>query len=644
LQIKYFLKFDFIVSNNDIFLNQKQVKQMPGPKISVIMPTYNQGAFIRRALTSLLTQKFQDWELILINDGSTDYTEDVIEDYVDDVRIRYIKNESNKGLGYCLNFGMVNAKCNNICYLPSDDIYYADHLSVLYETLSINNKAVLCYSGLRYDNSDNYGNGLSIKKSLGKIADQPLQLVQVIHKKTGFRWVEREEFVTWDLDKMFWDQLQQEGLFVGTNIISCEWVNHPLQRHKIINEEHGGGIALYKEYYAVKEPLKFYTGNGKCIDEREISKQNGDIQLAPGKLKILIVGEASFNPERLCAFEDRGHKLFGLWIPNPDFHNSVGPFSFGNITDLNLQNFKAQIEEIKPDIIYALLNTQAVKLAHYILLSMPHIPFVWHFKEGPMFCRNMGIWKELFELFYNADGRIYINQQCKDWFVQFIGDRNRPSHILDGDLPPARWFGNDREPLLSDIDGSIHTLISGRPYGLTPQDVLALAKHNVHLHLYGEFYHSKWKDWIDEINTLAPQHLHLHAQCKPEDWTKEFSGYDAGWLHCFKSENNGELIKCSWDDLNYPARMSTLAAAGLPMIQSNNDGHLVATQTLIKPMNSGIFFDSIDDLGRQLNDRALMNMKRKAIWENRMQFSFDYHIDDLLLFFKEVIKMKQDER
>lgn len=613
---------------------------MPDPKISVIMPTYNQGAFIRRALASLLAQKFQDWELILINDGSTDYTEEVIEEYLDDVRIRYIKNENNKGLGASLNLGMVNAICDYICYLPSDDIYYADHLSLLYEALLTNSNAVLCYSGLCYGNLDNYGNGLSGKKSLGKITNQTLQLVQVMHKKTTCKWVEREEFVTGDLDKMFWDQLQKEGEYVGTNIISCEWVNHPYQRHKIINEEIGGGIALYKEYYAVKVPLKFYNGNGRCIDERERFGINGDVQLAPGKLKILIVGELGFNPERLCAFEDRGHKLFGVWIQNPDFHNSVGPFSFGNITDLSIRNLQSQIEEIKPDIIYALLNSQAVKFAHYIMLSMPHIPFVWHFKEGPIFCRNMGIWKELFELYYNADGRIFINKQCEEWFMQFIGDRNRLSHILDGDLPPAFWFGNDRGTLLSAIDGSIHTVISGRPYGLTPMDVQVLAKHNVHLHLYGEFYHSKWKGWVDEINRLAPGHLHLHAQCKPVDWTKEFSKYDAGWLHCFKSENDGELIKCSWDDLNYPARMSTLAAAGLPMIQRNNAGHIVATQALIKPINSGIFFDSIEDLGQQLNDRELMNRKRQAIWENRKQFSFDYHIDDLILFFKEVIKVK----
>ena len=51
----------------------------------------------------------------------------------------------------------------------------------------------------------------------------------------------------------------------------------------------------------------------------------------------------------------------------------------------------------------------------------------------------------------------------------------------------------------------------------------------------------------------------------PEHWVKEFSQYDAGWLHCFDSRNSGNLLFATWDDLNIPARISVLAAAGLPM-------------------------------------------------------------------------------
>ncbi|HEY8914890.1 MAG TPA: glycosyltransferase family 2 protein, partial [Chitinophaga sp.] len=102
--------------------------------ISVIMPTYNQGSFIVRAISSLLAQEHEHWELIIINDGSTDYTEELLAEHRADKRIRYFKHTANKGLGYCLNLGMRQASYNYISYLPSDDIFYADHLSSLLTT------------------------------------------------------------------------------------------------------------------------------------------------------------------------------------------------------------------------------------------------------------------------------------------------------------------------------------------------------------------------------------------------------------------------------------------------------------------------------------------------------------------------------
>ncbi|MCH5716253.1 glycosyltransferase family 2 protein [Niabella hibiscisoli] len=606
--------------------------------ISVIMPTYNNGAFIRRALASLFAQTIQDWELILINDGSNDYTEDVIEDYRQDSRVRYYRNDQNKGLGNCLNMGIEYANCNYICYLPSDDIYFTDHLSNLYNSLSASQNIILSYSGLYYDNTDNLGSGLSTKKTLGLIPNSSLQLVQVMHRKGSCKWIERNELVTADLDKMYWGQLREEGTFVGTNIISCEWVSHPFQRHKIISTTKGGGLAFYKKYYQVTEQIKFHNVNDTCIDENENAIKFQQAHSSPGKLKILIVGELGFNPERILAFEEDGHQLYGLWISNPEIHNAVGPFPFGNIVDLDINNIQSQIEKIQPDIIYALLNSQAVKLAHYIMVSNPQIPFIWHFKEGPLFCRNYGIWNEMVELFYNADGQIFINKECKDWFSQIIGDVNSQSLILDGDLPPSKWFIKKRSCLLSETDGAIHTLVSGRPYGIKPQDVAILSKYNVHLHLYGEFYHSMWSGWVDQVNQVAKGHLHVHPHCKPENWAKEYSKYDAGWLHCFDSLNNGELMKCSWDDLNYPARMSTLAAAGLPMIQKNNEGHIVATQDLITNLKTGLIFDTFDELGELLNNKSIMDETRKNVFKQRLNFSFDHYFHELIHFFEEVIK------
>ena len=99
---------------------------------TVIMPTYNQCGYIRRAIGSLLKQTFKDWELFIINDGCMDETEAFLGDYLLHPDIRYLKNNYNRGLGYALNTGLENATCEKIAYLPSDDFFYENHLQTLH--------------------------------------------------------------------------------------------------------------------------------------------------------------------------------------------------------------------------------------------------------------------------------------------------------------------------------------------------------------------------------------------------------------------------------------------------------------------------------------------------------------------------------
>ena len=66
------------------------------PAVSVVLPTYNRGYCLRRAIDSVLAQTFADFELIVVDDGSTDDTRQVMQSY-DDPRIIYVHNDSNKG-------------------------------------------------------------------------------------------------------------------------------------------------------------------------------------------------------------------------------------------------------------------------------------------------------------------------------------------------------------------------------------------------------------------------------------------------------------------------------------------------------------------------------------------------------------------
>ena len=213
-----------------------------------------------------------------------------------------------------------------------------------------------------------------------------------------------------------------------------------------------------------------------------------------------------------------------------------------------------------------------------------------------------------------------------------------PSLVLDGDLPKREWFADEGSPRLSKADGGMHTVVPGRPIGLHPWTVGELAEQDIHLHFYGDFTQGQWRTWIEKANRVAEGHLHLHPNVDQEDWVTEFSKYDAGWLHFFKSENQGDLRRANWDDLNYPARIATVVVAGLPVLQYDNRDAIVATQTLARHFDIGIFFSNMEQLRAQLRDGARMAQLRDNVWRHREEFMFDHHADRLIEFFRQVIR------
>jgi len=608
---------------------------MVTPAVSVLMPTYGHAPFIRRALDSLVAQTVTDWELIIVDDGSPDDTGALVSPYLADPRVHYHRLDRNKGLGVALNVALAAASATLVAYLPSDDVYYADHLATLVAALDGDDGAVLAYAGVRHHYN---------RLAPGIVEGYPLQLVQVAHRRVDEQWTPREELVTDDLARMYWTKLRPYGRFAGTDQVSCEWVDHPDQRHKVIREPLGG-LNPYRARYHVAGPLRFHSSVGNRIDEaahyRPFNQRPATPPASDG-LKILLVGELAYNAEHILALEERGHTLYGLWTPDPYWFNTVGPLPFGHVQDLPRQGWQEAVRRVKPDVIYAQLNWQAVPFAHHVLTENPGVPFVWHFKEGPFICLEKGLWPQLVDLYTRADGQIYSSPELRDWFETVVPGltARAPSLVLDGDLPKREWFGDDRAPRLSDADGEIHTVVAGRPIGLHPWTVGELAEQGVHLHFYGDFTQGQWVSWIEKARALAPRHLHLHPNVGQDGWVHEFSRYDAGWLHLFQSKNGGELRRAIWDDLNYPARIATLAAAGLPMIQGDNAGSIVATQTLAHAYDMGVFAKDMADLRAHLADREPMEALRANVWTRRMEFTFDYHADRLVDFFRQVIAMR----
>ena len=96
---------------------------MSNPRISVILPAYNATQYIEQAIESILNQTFADFELIILNDGSTDNTPEIIKRYADaDKRIVFVDNKVNQGLIAVLNQGLDMARGEFIARMDSDDI------------------------------------------------------------------------------------------------------------------------------------------------------------------------------------------------------------------------------------------------------------------------------------------------------------------------------------------------------------------------------------------------------------------------------------------------------------------------------------------------------------------------------------------
>lgn len=106
------------------------------PRVSVLMPTFRQAAFVRRAIESLVAQSLRGWELIVVDDASPDETADLVRPFLVADRFRYLRLDA--------------ATADLIAYLPFDDVVYADHLASLVTALDAEPTAALAYAGVRH--------------------------------------------------------------------------------------------------------------------------------------------------------------------------------------------------------------------------------------------------------------------------------------------------------------------------------------------------------------------------------------------------------------------------------------------------------------------------------------------------------------
>lgn len=115
-------------------ITDNTVNDLMKPDVSIIMAVHNSAPTLNTAINSIIAQTFQNWELIIINDGSTDSFNDVIGEF-NDMRIRVLCNSTNEGLSASLNRGIEAASGEYIARMDADDICYPERIQCQYNQI-----------------------------------------------------------------------------------------------------------------------------------------------------------------------------------------------------------------------------------------------------------------------------------------------------------------------------------------------------------------------------------------------------------------------------------------------------------------------------------------------------------------------------
>ena len=246
------------------------------PKISVIIPIYNCEKYIKECLSSLIEQTFKNFEIICINDGSTDNTLKILKEFKElDNRI-YIFNQNNTGPGIARNVGMNKSKGEYLIFLDSDDIFKKTMIEELYIKIKENDSDVaIC-------NSQNF----EIKKRGKKFFEKNYLINNEIVKQKTFSSLDIKKdffnlFIWWPWDKIYkkkyiknlgieYQNLKssEDLFFVASTVIAAKkitYLDKILINHRIgikSSVSNSRQKSWDNFYYALKELKKFIKEKG----------------------------------------------------------------------------------------------------------------------------------------------------------------------------------------------------------------------------------------------------------------------------------------------------------------------------------------------------------------------------------------------
>ena len=253
-------------------------------RFSIILPTYNRGYILKRAIESVLNQTLENWELIIVDDGSRDNTPQVVEEYLSRFKgkVKYVRYEENRGVNWARNRGIEVSEGEIITFLDSDDMFFpytlerADEFIKKYSDydaywfMTINEKTGKIMGKVPYNGfAPSYEQILSMKYVSGEFL--------VFVKRHVFNHLSFPEYVKWSYEHLLWWQVAKNFKNIySTYILRIygvvgESITNPKRKYspeRLKNIE----IALSRTLEIFGEDLKKYNPRGylgeyNCFDE-----------------------------------------------------------------------------------------------------------------------------------------------------------------------------------------------------------------------------------------------------------------------------------------------------------------------------------------------------------------------------------------
>lgn len=206
------------------------------------MGAYNEESCIARALDSILAQTFSDWELIVIDDGSTDATADIVRQYAGmDSRIRLYCNEANMQLSLSLNKGIGLARAGLIARADADDVNLPERLSIQYRyMLEHDDIDVLGTGAYLLDESGQRANAFSMPRTHAELQSTPFLKTLFFHPSVMIR---RRFFDTVGLYDPHYPNAEDKEIWLRGLGAGCRYANLP---EPLIEYSTGGYVKSWR--------------------------------------------------------------------------------------------------------------------------------------------------------------------------------------------------------------------------------------------------------------------------------------------------------------------------------------------------------------------------------------------------------------